>query len=375
MIGSGDLDPQQAAAVAAILSERLVVITGPPGSGKTTTMRAAIAALPQGSVIELAAPTGKAARRMAQATGFPARTLHRMLGWRGSHGWTFNLRNPLRADWVIVDESSMLDYELTVALLNGTSQSRLVLVGDADQLPPVGLGTFFRDLIASGRVPVCRLATQHRAAAGSWVVRNAPRVLEGDVPELTPDTWVECESAERVVAEVSARALPEGAQVIAPMYSGTCGIDALNRCLAPAVDGQPDHMPGPGHRVIQTRNDYDLDVMNGEIGVIVGPSDGGELVVRWPELERVTRSSPRDLELAYALSVHRVQGSEYERVIVVAHSSHSHMLDRTLLYTAITRAKVHVTLVGDMRGLNTGLRSKGGHRLTGLADRLRGAAA
>ncbi len=368
MLAASDLDPAQAAAVEAMLRERLMAITGPPGSGKTTTLRVALASLPPSTRVELAAPTGKAARRMAQATGYPARTLHRMLAWGGARGWGFNLERPLPADLVIVDESSMLDYELALALLNGTSRSRLVLVGDADQLPPIGLGSFFRDLIASERVPVCRLATQHRAAAGSWVIRNAPRVLVGEPLECTPDTWVECDSSERVV-EVVAELAAGGAQVIAPMYSGTCGIDGLNLRLAPKAE----RIPAIGHKVIQTRNDYDRDVMNGEIGCIVGYSNGGEVAVRWPELEgRTTESPPRDLELAYALSVHRVQGSEYGSVIVVVHSSHSHMLDRTLLYTAMTRARVQVTLVGDQRGLNTALRARGGHRLTGLTERLRG---
>jgi exodeoxyribonuclease V alpha subunit len=367
MLVSSDLDPAQAAAVEAVLTQRLMVITGPPGSGKTTTLRVALESLPPGTRVELAAPTGKAARRMAQATGRPARTLHRMLGWQGARGWGFNLERPVPADLVIVDESSMLDYELALALLNGTSRSRLVLVGDADQLPPIGLGSFFRDLIASERAPVCRLATQHRAAAGSWVIRNAPRVLDGGPLELTSSTWFECDSSEQVV-EVVAEFAKVGAQVIAPMYSGTCGIDALNLRLAPKAE----RIPGVGHKVIQTRNDYDLDVMNGEIGYVVAV-EGGAVQVRWPELEgRVTESPARDLELAYALSVHRVQGSEYESVAVVAHSSHSHMLDRTLLYTAMTRARVAVTLVGDAKGLNTALRSRGGSRLTGLTERLRG---
>lgn len=361
------LDPSQAAAVEAMLTRNLLVVTGPPGSGKTTTVRTALAALPPGAEVLLAAPTGKAARRLAQATDRPATTIHRMLGYRGPGAWAYTRENPIRADLVVIDESSMLDYELALAVLYACRLTRLVLVGDADQLPPIGLGAFFRDLIASGVAPVARLATQHRAAAGSWVVRNAPRVLAGEALELTADTWHECDSAAEVTERVVGLTAAAPAQVIAPMHSGACGITELNARLAGS------RMIEVGHRVIQTRNNYDLDVMNGEIGEVVELGADGAAAVRWLDLDRSTHHSPRearDLEHAYALTAHRVQGSEYDRVLVVVHSSHVHMLDRTILYTAITRAKQGCVLVGDAKGLRYALKSMGSPRLTGLAARL-----
>jgi len=366
-VNASSLDPSQSAAVEAMLTRNLMVLTGPPGSGKTTTVRTALAALPRGAEVLLAAPTGKAARRLSQATDRPATTIHRMLGYRGPGAWAHTRENPIRADLVVIDESSMLDYELALAVLYACRLTRLVLVGDADQLPPIGLGAFFRDLIASGVAPVSRLVTQHRAAAGSWVVRNAPRVLAGEALELTADTWHECESAAEVTDRVVELAAATPTQVIAPMHAGGCGIAELNARLAGS-----QHIE-VGHRVIQTRNNYDLDIMNGEIGEVVELGGDGAAAVRWLDLDRTTQHSPREareLEHAYALTAHRVQGSEYDRVLVVVHSSHVHMLDRTILYTAITRAKAGCVLVGDAKGLRYALKSAGSPRLTGLAARL-----
>jgi len=388
------LDDSQRLAVQLMLTARLAIITGPPGSGKTTTLRATLDALGPDVVVRLAAPTGKAARRMAQVTGREASTIHRLLGWT-PNGWTYDAGNPLDADVVFVDESSMLCYELGAALLAGTGRSRLVLIGDADQLPPVGVGRLFGDLVESGNAPVARLTTNHRAAAESWVIRNAPRVLTGgpvEVDDCSGFTRVEVGGDARdVVAAVHGAAVAAADDttlvVLAPSYSGLCGVDALNATLEPVLNGEsgsgcaklnrgPERLAiGVGCRVIQTRNDYRLDVMNGEIGTVVALDAGvGSASVEYAELGRTveypSRESTNALQPAYALTVHKTQGSEFRHVIVVCHSTHSFMLSRSLLYTAITRAKQHVTLVGDAKGLARALRNDAARRNTSLVEQL-----
>jgi exodeoxyribonuclease V alpha subunit len=377
-------------------SAQFACVTGPPGSGKTTTLGAALAALRAAgiddSAIKLAAPTGKAARRMAQATGRDASTIHRLLGW-SRQGWAYDYRSPLDASVVFIDEASMIDYEIAQALLEGSRRSRLVLIGDADQLPPVGLGRMFGDLIDSGAVPVARLKTNHRAAEGSWVIRNAPRVLDGgplELDECAGFEFLEVDDAADVVDVVRTAVLlapdPNAVVVLAPQYAGAAGCDALNNMLDAALNreragkllarGDGKCAVRYGTRVIQTRNNYDLDVMNGEIGVVeaIGPDDP-KVVVSFPELRRVVTYETRDehdaLQPAYALTVHKTQGSEFARVIVICHSTHTHMLSRSILYTAITRAKQHVTLVGDERGLARALKHNAALRQTSLVERIR----
>jgi len=389
------LDASQQHAVDIMQREQLAVMTGPPGSGKTTTLRSVLAQ--HSGSYALAAPTGKAARRMAAVTEQPAVTLHRLLGYQG---WTFAVTAecPLEVDTVFVDESSMIDYELAVALLRGSCCSRLVLIGDADQLPPVGKGRFFGDLIDSGRVPVARLTTQHRAAAGSWVVRNAPRILRGERLELD-GVHIDVDDADEVrdVVVTLARADPN-LVVLAPQYSGSAGVDALNIALDPILNAygpttpdelvfgrgpvfNPDSPSTPGDqplrvgmRVMQTVNDYKLDVMNGENGVVLGiVPKSHHVLVRYDELGRDVDYTPeqaRALVPAYAMTVHKTQGSEYGHVVVVVHSQHSRMLTRSLLYTAVTRAKQRVTLVGNLKGIERALRTDASKRQTTLAQRV-----
>lgn len=400
---SNALDESQAAAVQVMLRSRLALVTGPPGSGKTTTLRAVLGELGSESFL-LCAPTGKAARRMAQATGREAHTIHRLLGYDGK-GFTRTADNPVDAGVVFVDEASMIDYDLAIALLAGTRFSRLVLIGDANQLPPVGMGRFFGDLVDAPTVlfPVVRLTTQHRAAAHSWVVRNAPLILEGRHPEMMSpdfdhhDVTLKTDVVDSVVTTVMAAPFAGDVVVLAPQYGGACGVDALNAALGPVLNPQgygPDRpvikrkgaSDDPedtttqhlrvGMRVIQTQNNYQLDVMNGEIGHIQGiDPEQQTCVVSFPELEsgrlvQYSRKETTALRPAYALTVHKTQGSEFPHVVVVIHSSHTRMLSRGILYTAVTRASQRVTLIGDALGLRRALRTDAAKRNTTLIERL-----
>lgn len=378
------LDPSQQRGVDLVLRARFGALTGPPGSGKTTTLCAALDACDARAITyALAAPTGKAARRMTQLTNRPASTLHRLLEWRGGV-FTRNEDAPLDADVVIVDEASMIDYALGMALLAGTRHSRLILVGDADQLPPIGVGRMFGDLVESDVIPTVRLTTQHRAAAESWVARNAPLINRGEWPEL-----VECKGFRHVLVEVAADlvgAVSDVARadrdvvVLAPQYAGAAGCDALNTTLDALLNSCPRdeyvtrHGVRRGARVIQTVNNYRLEVMNGQLGTVEAIDGAGAHVVFDDDNRHVMYASAdvSALRLAYALTVHKTQGSEFPHVCVVCHSTHTHMLSRSLIYTAVTRARAHVTLVGDMVGLERALRTNAARRETSLVERLTG---
>lgn len=400
------LDPSQRAAVALALTARVGIITGGPGRGKTTITRAALDAMDvAGVTYELASPTGKAARRMEEATGRPAQTVHRLLGYGLGDPWLHTAERPLETDCVIVDEASMLDLELARALLDAIDprRTRLILVGDVDQLPSVGPGRVFGDLIDSGEVPVARLTTLHRSAAEAWVSTQAPEVLAGRVPDLRerPDfTFIEREnrdSAADAVVELVTRTLPErgiapaDVQVLIPMTVGPAGTSVLNRRLqavcntaAPGSgwkigkgsEGEGAEEIRVGDRVIQTRNDYLLNVFNGETGRVVSV-DKDELAVDFgdeksPRGVTYSRDAARSLRLAYALTVHRYQGSETPWAVVMCHSTHTKMLSRNLLYTAITRAKRGVVIVGDRKGIERAVKNAtDSKRNTGLIERLR----
>lgn len=375
-----ELDESQRAAVALVVSARLGVVTGGPGTGKTTSLRVALDELdatpaPNGGRLRVAlcAPTGKAARRMQEATGRPASTIHRLLGWgAGGHpGFTFDAENPLPFDVIIADEASMLDIELAAALVDAIDQlvTRLIFVGDVDQLPPVGPGKPFADLIASGRIPVARLTTLHRAAAESWVCSQAPRILRGERVDLRTRKdfrFINAQSSGHVVPGVLKEVLALvdaklDVQVLSPQHKGAAGVTALNAALQSALNpnakpgarswGSKDERLFEGDRVIQTRNDYTLGVMNGEIGAVVVMEDA-RLVVRFDDRDvEYSRDKAQALHLAYALTTHKAQGSEWPWVVVVVHSTHSMMLTRSLTYTAITRARQGVVIVGDVTGI------------------------
>lgn len=396
------LDPSQEAAVQLELGARFGVVTGGPGCGKSTCLRVALDRLDtRGERYLLAAPTGKAARRMQEATGREAKTIHRMLGF-GPHGFVHSSSNPLGASVVFVDEASMLDVELAAALFDAidSRHTRLILIGDADQLPPVGPGRVFADLVESGRVPVARLTTLHRSAADSWMNVAARSILAGEPLDLEqrPDfRFVQVDDGAGVlpallhlVTDVIPREIDQPYQVLIPQRPGVAGIEAANALLQERLNPHREgdaYLPRGktmlriGDRVIQTRNDYKLQdstgalgVFNGEIGDVTAIAKGG-VTVEFPERGAVNYSLEQSnaLQHAYALTVHRFQGSETPWAVVVCHSTHSYILTRQLLYTAITRGKRGVVLIGDRKGIDVALSDKRPpERNTGLIERLHG---
>lgn len=389
------LDPDQQSAVDMIRTAPCGVMTGWPGVGKTTTINAALNALDLAGRTNyaLCAPTGKAARRMQETTGRQAQTIHRLLGWRGG-SFDHNGMNPLPYDLIVCDESSMIEIRLAADLLEALQpQARIIFVGDANQLPPVGPGAFFRDLIASEAVPVVWLQTLHRAAQKSWVNRNAPKVLAGETPELddvddfewhhmdTADIDHMGEAVLAIIEDLRAKGADlSSVQVLSPMKNRKGGTVPLNTELQRALNTTKqtgwkvyEQVLKPGDRVIQTRNNYDLDVMNGEVGIVEKTTDF-ELVVRFDDGPRTYKhEAATDLQLAYAITIHKFQGSQTRNVIVVCHSEHGFMLTRQLLYTAITRTQDKVFIVGDEPGLKRAINTfKDAKRRTLLKERLRG---
>lgn len=389
---------EQWAAVRGAFEARVSVLTGGPGVGKTMCTIGIVAeAEAANAKIALCAPTGRAARRMEETTGHEAMTIHRLLEWMPGREPTYRPGHPLPVDLVIVDESSMLNLRLIEMLLGGIAEStHVVFVGDADQLPPIGAGKPFEDLIASGVVPVVRLTQIFRQAARSMITTAAHAINEGRPPQREPGPeqdhdffFIERANPERAletVVEVVAERAPAGfgvdpireVQVLAPMYKGPVGIDALNERLQQRLNPDGKRALSDrfriGDRLIQTRNSHELGLMNGSIVFLreddpgeetirVDTDDGGSLLIPYGETAT--------LKLAYAISVHKAQGCEVPVVVGVCHRSHSRMLNRPLLYTAITRARNSCVLVGDGGALEMAVRrDDGGGRYSGLAARL-----
>lgn len=392
------LAPAQSEALASALREKVLVVTGGPGVGKTTIVRGIVALWRRaGLAVALAAPTGRAARRLAEATGQPASTLHRLLEWRPQEGAFGRCAGrPLEADALIVDEASMLDVRLAADLLAALAPgTRLVLVGDVDQLPSVGPGSVLADLIASRVVPTVRLTQIFRQAAQSLIVSNAHRINHGEAPDFGAGTAGErdfffLEEPDAAAAAATVRDLvvtrlprryglsPGDVQVLAPMHRGELGAGNLNGLLQAALtSGAPElrragRVFRQGDRVMQVRNDYDKDVYNGDTGVVVRVEEE-TLIVRFDERELTYADDELDeLVLAYATTVHKSQGSEYPAVVVPVHTQHYVMLQRNLLYTAVTRGKRLVVLVGTKKALGMAVRNgNAGQRFSRLAARVR----
>ncbi|GAA1313212.1 ATP-dependent RecD-like DNA helicase [Planotetraspora silvatica] len=397
-----DLAPEQAQAVRLALTEKVAVLTGGPGCGKSFTVRSVVTlAKAKRAKVILAAPTGRAAKRLSELTGHEATTVHRLLQLRPGGDATFDRDNPLDADLVVVDEASMLDLLLANKLAKAVAPgAHLLFVGDVDQLPSVGAGEVLRDLLAAPEIPRVRLTQIFRQAQESGVVVNAHRVNTGQSPLVRdfPDFFLfPCEEPEEIASltvDVVARRIPakfglnprRDVQVLAPMHRGAAGAGALNialqEALTPAREGMPERRYGGrvfrvGDKVTQLRNNYDkgaAGVFNGTVGVVTGMSpEESKLTVLTDEDENVDYSFDEldELAHAYAVSIHRSQGSEYPAVVIPLATSAWMMLQRNLLYTAITRAKKLVVIVGSRRALAQAVRTKGaGRRHTGLTHRL-----
>lgn len=392
--------PLQRQAISSALQQHLLVLTGGPGTGKTTTVRGIIALLERrGKKILLAAPTGRAAKRLSETTGLGAKTIHRLLRFvPRDMSFERDQNNPLEVDALIVDETSMIDISLMNNLLKAVpAGAALILVGDVDQLPSVGPGNVLRDIIASGTVPVVRLNTIFRQAESSRIVVNAHRVNAGEFPELSNPTesdffFLEREDPAAVTAtiiDLCVSRLPKrygldpvaDIQVLSPMYRGETGVANLNTSLQEKLNptGAEIRRFGTafrvGDKVMQTRNNYTKEVFNGDIGVIAGIDledqearvafDGlGEVSYEFADLD--------ELALAYAVSVHKSQGAEYRAVVMPLTTQHYLMLQRNLLYTAITRGKELVVIVGTKKALAIAVRNdRIAQRFTSLRERLR----
>jgi exodeoxyribonuclease V alpha subunit len=390
------LSPSQREAVAAFLGSKVLVLTGGPGVGKTTLVDALLRIVFAESLrIALAAPTGRAAKRLSESTRMEAKTIHRLLEVDPSTGRFRRGRdNPLETDLVVVDEVSMIDVLLARALLEAMPPSAaLLLVGDADQLPSVGPGQVLRDLLQSGAVPAVHLTEVFRQAAASRIVVGAHRIREGHLPDLTnpPGTDLfffdakEPEDAARRVVEVVSERIPRrfgldprrDVQVLVPVHRGPLGSRALNEALGKALN--PGGAPrvsrfgqelAPGDRVMQIENDYDREVYNGDLGLVSAVDlDEAEIRVAFDGREVTYGFDELDvLQLAWATTIHKSQGSEYPAVVIPLAMTHYAMLERNLLYTAVTRGRKLVVLVGDRRAVAVAAkRSSAGSRVTRLA--------
>jgi exodeoxyribonuclease V alpha subunit len=397
------LAPEQEAAVRLALTSRVAVLTGGPGCGKSFTVRSVVAlARARGAKVVLAAPTGRAAKRLAELTGHEAATIHRLLQLRPGGEPSFDASSPLDADLVVVDETSMVDLILANKLVKAVPPgAHLLLVGDVDQLPSVGAGEVLRDLLNAGTLPVVRLTKIFRQAQQSGIVVNAHRINAGQPPGLTGFAdffWFACDEPEELtplVTDIVARRIParfgldprRDVQVLCPMHRGPAGAGSLNlalqEALTPFRDGQPERRYGGrvfrvGDKVTQLRNNYEkgaAGVFNGTVGVVTGISlEDHALTVLTDEDESVEYGFDEldELAHAYAVTIHRSQGSEYPAVVIPLTMGSWMMLQRNLLYTGVTRAKKLVVLAGSRRALAVAVRSKGsGRRHTALAHRLR----
>lgn len=396
------LAESQQHAVCEALKNRVLIVTGGPGVGKTTILNTILHILEAKDVkITLAAPTGRAAKRMTESTKMEAKTIHRLLEYQGEGQWGRHRGRPLDGDLFVVDEASMIDARLMAQFLAALPRAaHLLIVGDADQLPSVGPGMVLGDLIASEKVPCVKLTEIFRQAANSRIVTSAHEVNRGQIPDLKPHAksdffFIECtepeEIRETIVGLVRDR-LPAKyrfdpaahIQVLTPMNGHILGTRSLNEALQSALN-PPNELKFEivrfgvtfrvGDKVIQTHNNYDKEVFNGDIGHIVTiETDPLKVQVRYDQ--RIVDYEPGELDelqLAYALTIHKSQGSEFPCVVIPLSTQHFVLLERSLLYTAITRAKRLVVLVGDPKALSLAVRKQENRRrFTGLRAELAG---
>ena len=391
-----DLSTTQKRAVQEAVSNSVFILTGGPGVGKTTTARAIIAGLKYlGKKISLAAPTGRAAQRLAEVTGMQASTIHRLIRWKGDDA-EVEEGDPIVADCLLVDEVSMLDITLARLLWKALRlNTQLILVGDVDQLPSVGPGSVLRDLIDSLVVPTLTLTEIFRQASASNIIRFSHAINHGQIPDF-PKTGGDCHFIEaedsftikNLISELVTSHLPQkyhfdpmrDVQLLVPMHKGELGTTELNdylqKLLNPRSRDQAGSKEGaffPGDKVIQTANNYELLVFNGDIGFVTAAQfDRGKVNVQFSD-RTVTykKEQADDLKLAYAITIHKSQGSEFPVVIIPLHTQHFVMLQRNLIYTALTRAKRLAIFIGVKRALYLGIQNVGSqNRQTQLKDYL-----
>lgn len=379
---------QQREAIHTALSEQTMILTGGPGTGKTTTTVGMIRLFEaEGRRIALTAPTGRAAKRLSETTGREAKTIHRLLEFSPQeNGFKRNRRNPLEADVVIVDEMSMVDMVLMNRFMQAICPgATLILIGDTDQLPSVGAGNVLRSLIDSGKIPVIKLTEIFRQAQQSMIVTNAHRINTGEFPQLTGPAdrnfffieETEPVAAAELICSLISERLPrhynyhpmDDIQLLCPMRRGVLGSENLNKQLQEVLNpvggtSSPEAIRGwqafrVGDKVMQVRNNYDYEVFNGDIGRIIGINSVDKKVrVQLPDKQvDYDMADLGELVLAYATTIHKAQGSEYPAVVIPLHTQHYLMLQRNLLYTGITRAKERVVIVGTKQALGLCIRN------------------
>jgi exodeoxyribonuclease V alpha subunit len=396
------LAPTQRDAVEKALQSRILIITGGPGVGKTTLVNAIFSILRAKKVkCLLCAPTGRAAKRLAETTGIEAKTIHRLL--EVQPGGIFGRResNPLECELLIVDETSMVDVVLTHHLLRALPPSAsLLLVGDVDQLPSVGPGSVLRDLISSGVVPVVRLTEVFRQAEGSRIITNSHRINAGQLPELSGKDdesdffFIERDDPDQLVKtllELVGNRIPSkfkcdrlnDIQILTPMNRGSLGVRELNIRLQAELNPDRGHEPRvekfgtlfrPGDKVLQTENNYDKEVFNGDIGFVETIDlDERELTIRFEQRKvKYDFGELDELTLAYAMTIHKSQGSEFPVVVIPLATQHYMLLQRNLIYTGVTRGKRLVVLIGQKKALSIAVtNNETARRFGGLPDRLR----
>jgi exodeoxyribonuclease V alpha subunit len=385
------LAASQAEAVRLALRSKIMVITGGPGVGKTTIVNSILRILAAKKVnLLLCAPTGRAAKRMTEATEMEAKTIHRLLEFDPkSFGFKRDLENPLECDLLVIDESSMVDVLLMQSLLKAVpSHAALLIVGDIDQLPSVGPGQVLADIIGSGSVPVMRLTEVFRQAAQSKIITTAHAINAGRIPDLTPPDGdadfyfvpaADPEQAVSRIVELVSKRIPQrfgfdpirDIQVLCPMNRGGVGARSLNielqAALNPAGEKKVERFGwtfGPGDKVMQIENDYDKDVYNGDIGMIEDVDlDEGEVAVNFDGRTVTFVFGELDtLVPAYAATIHKSQGSEYPAVVIPVMTQHYAMLQRNLIYTGVTRGKKLVVLVGQARAVAIAVKNVSGRR-------------